>query len=459
MIGAGSVSASSIGSIGGISSAVNAMATVPGMATLSNLANGISAAAFKAIVTSFTPLLAGVPQNLTAIAHASAIGTATTASQTSQLSTAINSSLSNLAAGIGVSTASLSTVANGLTGVTNGLLAGSINNITSVLNNSTSGITGASSILNKAVSTASGLSGLSPNVTNTTIGGITGISSSISGQVTGQLSTIASGNPIVNSITSAVNNVSSLAGAASISPSNFGALSSAAGVLQQGSAATLSAVAASGVSNLPGGSNAISSVVNNAANAINTVPGVSQLTGLINSAQSSVMTGVSSALKTTLSSLQSASNNLSSIVGGGLNAGELAQLQSAISSLPGGISSVQLPTVGFNTNSRTQITNQITALLGDPAIHKPNLVGATTPQANDINTLVAQAKQQQQNQAVLTTYYNAEQAYTTALQTLPPGDPGIAQAKAAMDAIAASSAYQAAVASNNSINASLGVST
>lgn len=461
------------GGLGGIASALTAAGGAPDLSSLLSIVDGVAASAFNAIVDSFTPLEANVPQNLSAIAKAKAAAHAATANQSTQLGGSLLSSLAggtsisgtlnsviggagslgSVASLLGSATGSsgsaqnilgsLSSVAGSLTGLSSGSISpsslasklGSVNTAQGLINNSIGGITGSVSSITNALSSAARSTGLSSSVVTSTIGGITAIANTVSGNVNAR-STISSPlNPSIGGITSAVNAISSLAGSASVNPSDYNALSSAASVIQQGSAASLSAAAASGVSNLPGGINTVASVLNQAKGAINSIPGTSQLTGLINQVQSSVMgaTSAISGVSSLVSSLQGQANGLTALASAGLPVGAIAQLQSALSSIPGGTSSIVMPSIGFNTTDRSTVTAQIDNILGDPGIPAPSLIGEIPDSAEDAyQQLVSQADSAYQIQDQVSQYedniQNALDAYYSAEQNLPDGDPGINQA-------------------------------
>ena len=457
--GAAAVFASTaIGGLGGIASALTAMGNSPNLSGLLSLADGVSASAFKAIVNSFTPLQANIPQNLNAIAKANAAKVATVASQSTQLGGSLLSGLAGIPSQSGLST--LSSIAGNVTGLSpnnpspsslaNAL--GSVNAVSGLINNSIAGVTGSINQVNNALSTSASLTGLSSSSITTTIGGITAIANTISGNIT-KRSTISSPlNPTIGGVTSAINTISSLAGASSSNSSDYNSLSSSASIIQQGSSASLSAATASGVSNLPGGINTVASVLNRAKGVINSIPGTGQLTSLINQAQSAAM-GMnlpSSGISSLVSSLQSQANGLTALASAGLSVGAIAQLQSAISSIAGGTSSIKLPSVGFNTTDRSTITAQMTNILGDNGIPPPSLVGEIPSGAEDAyQQIVDQADSAYKIQDQVTQYQvkiqDALDAYYKVEQNLPDGDPAIEQAYQAYITLVNDSAYKSSL--------------
>ena len=434
----------SLGGLGGIASALTAMGKIPSLAGLLDQAKGVAASAFAAIKNSFVPLKAGVPQNLTAIAHKAAATASEQSSQTSQESSSVLSSVTSGVNPMAGSSAigGLSSVAGKVTGIKIGALTtlasatGSVSGAVAAVNNSVGGITGsvtsAASIIS-AATRATNIATDSLGSVRTTIGGVTGISSVASGSVSGyaSLSSIAGGsssignplNPTVSGLETAIGSISAISGAgAMISSGNLGGLSTAASFVQQGSAASTASSLASGLSNLPGGINTVSSVINNAPNAINLIPGAGALSGLINNAKSAAMSGISLA-----DSLTGKLGSLTSIASSGLSVGSIAQLQSSITSLSSGPGGINLPTVGFNTTDRTAITSQITDVLSDPGIPSPNLVGSIPDTAvSSAQSLIDQGDKLTSLADQLLMYNEKAQAaldaYITAQQTLPTGD-------------------------------------
>ena len=215
---------------------------------------------------------------------------------------------------------------------------------------------------------------------------------------------------------------------------------------------------ASGLNALPGGEKTISSVVNNATGALNTVPGVAAVTGLIGTA-TSITSGISSlasvnplapsgalnaatniagGLTKGLDDLKSGKLSLASLASAGLPAGAAAQLNAAISSLSsGGAVPIKLPTVAINTTDRGELTSQITSLLGDSKIPAPNFAGASE---DAYKAGLSKLEQKKQKQKEIQAKIDAKQveidaakkeveaaiaAYEEANNNLPAGDPAI----------------------------------
>ncbi len=363
-IGSGSAAAGlaqKLGGLGGISNAIKAMGSLPGSSGLAQLEESIkgpAAGAFAAIKDSLTPLIPNVPQSLSSSAK-------TLAAETAIVSSSTSSTLGTL---------------GGLSNAISGLASASISDVTGIISNNTiSGISGNTTLINSQISA------LTANITSQTQL-VTNISNRLSsGSLLGTQAT-----SIINNVNTAVNDVSSMVGAASsLATGNLKELSSAANALQQGSTAAKSAIMASGISMLPGQMKTVSSLVNNATNAVNSLPGADAITGLTNQLQGKV----SGALNTVNGALGGISKlagsltkqgGLTSALSSALPLGAASGLMSAISSLgAGGAAKIKMPTISFNTFDRTGITGQIKNVLGNPKIPEPNLVGEIKPSTVD----------------------------------------------------------------------------
>ena len=219
---------------------------------------------------------------------------------------------------------------------------------------------------------------------------------------------------------------------------------------------------ATGLGALPGGASVVASVVNNATGAINSIPGVGAVTGLIGAASSitggiaglasnplsssgalSAAKGALGSLTKGLDDLKSGKLSLASLASAGLPAGAAAQLNSAISSMSsGGAVPIKLPTVAVNTNDRSELTAQVTSLLGNAKIPSPNFAGASEDAYKAGLSKLEQKKQKQKEiqtkidakfveiTEAKKAFDEANAAYDEASNNLPAGDPGIDAARA-----------------------------
>ena len=464
-IGSGTAAAGladKLGGLGGISSALNAMKNASGPAGLTGIQDsikGLATNAFASIKDSFKAFKPGVPQNLTAIAKEAAGKAQAEAGQLSQLSATLTSASRGLTEGISSVGKVAGQLSNNLGGVTGALSGASsaLKNVGGSLSTLADNATGIAKTVNNAAGSVKGalgaVSSLSGSLQNTTAG-VSGAISAVDGTI-GQLSNKLSGsvgavtnsvNTITNTassitstankITNAIDDVGSLAGAGpALAAGGTNALSTAASTVAKGASAAVSSQVASGVSNLAGGIKSMTSVLDKANGAVNSIPGASSLTGLIKDAQTSVMSGLKS-VDSISKEIGGQLDNLTSLVSKGLPAGAAAELASSVSALSaGGAAAIKLPAVGFNTTDRGSITSQIKAVLGNPKIPSPNLLGEITQDAKDqAQKLLDVGKKYQELQDKLVAFDKKIEeklkAYYKAEQDFPAGDPAIEKALA-----------------------------
>ena len=395
------------------------------------------------------------------------------------------SNLAGAASGITNAASSLTTTINSVSGAATGTAnalnraAGAITNVTTSVSNlaetvdniaNSPNTIGVGTVNNSVANAADQLATTAGSVVNT-VNGIANTANNLENagqQITTLINstTGASVNNLANSISGAVDNINSLAGAATSLKNGLSGLANAAKKTQGGGLAARASALASGVSNLPGGIKAFSSVLDKADDALNKIPGTGELTGLMKDLQTDAVNGlgkVSSALSSasaTIGQVESALNaankvvgalggptaglgNLSSIASkaGGLTSaissklpiGQVTQLLTSVSALgAGGASPIKLPSLGVNTTNRTGITAQIKGILGDPKIPIPNLLGDILGDAIDSIEKRARTlrEERQRIQAQLDTAKEEEtaagNAFITAFNTLPAGDPSLA---------------------------------
>ena len=364
---AGNLASTVTGGLSSIAGALGGMAkgAIGGIAGLLDSAKGVAGSAFAAITGAFPTLKAGVPQNIKDI--------------TEKAQAAAQAPSSNLLSG------ALGALTGGLTGALGAVTGG----LTGALGAVTGGLTGA-------------------------LGAVTGGLGAVTGGLTGALGAVT--------------------GAAT------GLLKTATGIT-----ANLS----TGLGALPGGAGSVASIVNNAVGAINSVPGVGAVTGLIGQASAitnglsnissinplassgalSAAAGAVGALTKGLDDLKSGKLTLASLASAGLPAGAAAQLNAAISSMSsGGAVQIKLPTIAINTTDRSELTSQVTSILGDSKIPAPNYSGINEDsyKAGLTKLKELQSKLQESKEKVT----QASAALEKAKQDLPAGDPAIAEAEA-----------------------------
>jgi hypothetical protein len=460
----------------------------PSFTDLVESVKGPAGAAFTSIRDSLKPLQAGVPQNLTAIAKASA-----------------------------ATIAGISSSASGIAGVGDQLLKSFVdqNNITSITdlnelidNNTVAGITGSfrqikaqlgsvgdslssqsadlinqfgalSSNINgginidllsqfggNAVSTVTSLTKAltnTPNLINgipDNLGSIVNpmntlnnIFNDINTDVTG----IRSTSPLVPSsvenaitdINNAVKDISGIAGAASaIAKGDMTELSNAANAIQSGASAAMSSALASGINNLPGGLKAVSAVMNNAEGALNRLPGTEMLGDIVNNLQTSAINevsktvdGITNSINSKLGGILGKEGGLTNLISSALPLGKAAGLLSGLSALgAGGPAKIKLPTISFNTFDRLGVDSQVKTLLSNPKIPLPNLVGEI--KAGVVNQVEQLIKKNKDAFKIFDELENWDQKIKEATDKLfeaesnfPAGDRGIASAQGILDSV------------------------
>lgn len=192
--------------------------------------------------------------------------------------------------------------------------------------------------------------------------------------------------------------------------------------------ATLPGNASTGIGNLPGGGASIASVVDNGSKLLNSIPGAGKITGAISSITAAVNTGsISGTASSLLSELKKPGSSLQALASAGLSPTAMVGLNAAIAALSsGGPSPIKLPTVGINTTDRTALSSQIASVLGNSKIPPPRY-GAAIDTTSLSAKLDAQAEANKKLQAALDESSAAKQAYYTARNDLPAGDPKIAE--------------------------------
>jgi hypothetical protein len=390
-----------------------------------------------------SPAIAGV------VMSAAISGKQNTINLISNASGAVNGAASNV---VGAATGALNNVLGSASSlVSAGNFAG---NLASTVTGGLSSIAGALGGMAKgAVAGISGLLDSTKGVAGSAFAAITGAFPTLTAGVPQNIREItekaqaAAQAPVSNPLSGALGAVTGAIG---------GVVGSVTGVAS-GLLKTTSGITANlstGLGALPGGASVVASVVNNAVGAINSVPGVSAVTGLIGQAStitngisnlasvnplasSGVLTaaaGAAGALTKGLNDLKSGKLSLASLASAGLPAGAAAQLNSAISSMSsGGAVPIKLPTVAVNTNDRSELTAQVTSLLGNSKIPAPNYGGLSSSIKSEADRLNELVKQQQalvvEKDEQSTKVKQARDAFIQARDNLPPGDPVISEAK------------------------------
>jgi hypothetical protein len=197
--------------------------------------------------------------------------------------------------------------------------------------------------------------------------------------------------------------------------------------------------ASTGLGALPGSSSAVATVVNKATGALNVVPGTAQLTGAIKQLSASINTGSIGNASSILNKLKEPGTTLQSLASTGLPTAQLAEFNSAISSLSsGGAVPIKLPTVAVGTSDRSSITSQLGSVFGSTKIPLPNFSGnpASVGDTAGSSALAENQKRMDDMKEATAKLLEANKevriakaAYYTAKNNLPAGDPQIEELK------------------------------
>ena len=218
-------------------------------------------------------------------------------------------------------------------------------------------------------------------------------------------------------------------------------------------------IAKTGLQGIPGGQNALSLVVNNAAGAISKIPGADSLGSLINTNSSAALNGVAGSVMSSASKLQGLAAgglgglpSISSIesLGEQLKA-QGASLVPAISSvLPKGLGNelqsavnaiatsnpdkIKIPIVAENTIKRDTVDSQVTSIIGNSKIPPPKYGGDVQKEiqsdADKLSSYRAKLKENQKKyDAQFAIAKKAKNDWIDARNTLPEGDPQILELK------------------------------
>ena len=441
-IGAGNQAANlanSLGGLGGIANALKGMGDPGSSLSLTGLLDsvkGIAGSAYDAIVKGFPKLEANVPQYLTDFAKQAATKAAVVSSTVPGGATDLAEDA--LAEAAASATGELISVGEGLADSINNTVAG----ITGSLENTVNAITqGASSVTGSSTGTKSPTVSVTSiintvNQTSTLVNTVTSAAGSVTSTTTNLINSVtgtsSSTAKIVNNVNTAVNEINGLAGAAQSLKGGITSLANAAKSVQAGGGSAKASALSSGINNLPGGIKSVSSVLDKATGAINSIPGTGELSGLLKNAQTDVQNGIASVngVLNDISSITNKAGGIGAAIAAKLPLGEASQLLSSLSALgSGGASPIKLPDLGFNTLNRSELTSQINKVIGDLGIPKPNFLGEVLDKAiQSIEKRQLQLKQerqkiQEQLDAAIAEENKVGEEFITAFNTLPEGDP------------------------------------
>jgi hypothetical protein len=487
-------------SLGGIKNALGGLfggggGDGPSFTDLVESVKGPAGAAFTSIRDSLKPLQPGVPQNLSAIAKASAATIAGISSGSSGIQgdgfnllksfvnqsgfssiTDINDLIdNNTIAGI---TGSFKQIKGQLGSLGDDIASQSANLITQVgagsLTSLTSGVTnqlatqfGANGVatitsLTKAMTNTPNLFNNIPNNIGSVVDPMS-VLNNIFNDINTDVTGVSNSLPItpnnvqeaIDNINTAVKDIGGVVGAApAIATGNMTELSNTAQAIQSGASAAKAALIASGINNLPGGAKAVGAVMNNAPGAINSLPGTEILGDIVKNVQSLALgsnginaQGITNAIDSKLGGVLGKAGGLTNLISAALPLGKAAGLLSGLSALgAGGPAKVKLPTISFNTFDREAVDNQVKTLLENIKIPLPNLLGEIKEGViNQVEQLVKKNKDAFKIFDDLENWdekiKDARDKLFAAEADLPAGDRGIATAKGILDSLLNDSEY------------------
>lgn len=392
-------------SLNGMSASIPKLPSVPGLPTIDTLRNikpfeitglsglvdtakGISSSAFTAISNSFKPLQAGVPQNLTIINLKNKLDQVAT--DTKAASTPLTTSFTN-----GLNSAGVDVVTGKIPEVEAAVASGGVKAGLSALSGAMSNVPGMSGIISPSA-LASGVSNLPggqsalSSIVNPSSLTTSGISDTLSG-----LKTITK-----NASSAALNQISTATSGSS----------SVSGLLSGGA--------------LIGAGSSLSGALSNPINLLNGVTGnnIPNVSGF-------------PSISTLTQGLQSGKQPLSSLVSTGLSPAAAASLTASMNSLSTASPfPIKMPTVAENTINRSEISSQISNLLGDKKVPAPNFSGLAATPMRDLSQSEIAAYDENKKEietlsdsrfALVKAEADARYTLSKAKQDLPQGDPSI----------------------------------
>jgi len=401
---AATLATTTTGGLGSIAGALSSAAktAADGISGLLDTAKGVAGSAFAAVTSAFKPFKAGVPQNLTAIAEANAKELASKVEGALASPGSLANSLGQQTNLLGQATGALGSAATNAIGAATGGLTGALTSIGNTVASAVSGVSSAISNVTKGVTAA--MQGVSSGLTAIP-GGQNAISSVVNNSK-GVLNSI----PGTSAITGLINNVSTAA---------TNGISSAASL-------------ASGAASLTGVTSGLTTATGSLSGALNSATGA--LTSTINNATGSL----GSALAGGLDTLKKGTASLSSLALTGLPPGLGSQLSAAMNSLSaGGSLPIKLPTVAENTLDRSEVTAQLSSVLGNPKIPLPNFSGGQAAFSLNLSKKQQESfaqfdKVQKDLEKAQDEVFELRKAYYDAKKDLPAGDPGIDAARNAL---------------------------
>ena len=209
-----------------------------------------------------------------------------------------------------------------------------------------------------------------------------------------------------------------------------------------------------GLFGIPGGQLSVGSIVNKSLGSLG-IPKNPALNSIITSAVTSALNNIafpksvqgaaglaaglptlaSGQITNALNSLQAGGQNLAGLAMGGLSLGESGPLSAAMSAIGfGGAGAIKMPSIGLNTNNIAEVNAQISSLLADSRIPKPDFGDIDDSAAALLDAMLAQNDQIdsafEEIEGLTEQAESAREEYFALENALPAGDPQLESARA-----------------------------
>jgi hypothetical protein len=351
------------GVLGGLQTSLESVINSPSLKVAVNRAAGIATGAFSAIADSFKPLNANEPVNLRSIAKRAFEKVVDAGARTI---TDIGNKLPD----------ELERAANRrITQEVSKELTSLNRSLTNEIRNA--GITNKGNLADSLVNVA--------RKTTNTIGGA--INTRLQDAASNAISSLATAASTSEMFT----NPNSLAKGSSAGADS---LKQAAMQVSKGTISSVASATSSGLSNLPGGQSAVSSVTDLGMGTTPKIPGTGGLTlslenkstnalnSLGNNLEQQINARIAEKLDLQLDSPTTKINGLMSSLPTSLPSSVAAELQNAVSSIAAAGSGIKMPSIALNTNNRESVTEAVDSQLNDPKIPSPNF-GQPSPETTE----------------------------------------------------------------------------
>jgi hypothetical protein len=179
---------------------------------------------------------------------------------------------------------------------------------------------------------------------------------------------------------------------------------------------------------------ALNSIITNAVTgALNKIAFPSAVKGAAGLA-AGLPTLASGQITNALNSLQAGGKNLTSLAMGDLSLGESGPLNAAMSAIGfGGAGAIKMPSIGLNTNNIAEVNAQISSLLADSRIPKPDFGDVDESAAALLDAMLAQNDQIdgafEEIESLTVQAESAREEYFALENSLPAGDPQVESAR------------------------------